>query len=213
MKALIVGGGPVHLPQLEQELASKPDLVIAADYGGSYFAKLGIYPNILLGDFDSLSKTVLTQMNEAHVEINSFPTHKDYTDLELAIDFALIRGTQQVRILGGLGNRLDHTLGNIGLLLKLLSKSIEAHLLDEFHDIFLTENTAQIINKPGWAVSLIPLTQKVTGVTTEGLLYPLTNAELYLDSCRGIHNEFTEEKAMIKVDEGILIVVCFQEVQ
>ncbi len=213
MKALIVGGGPVHLPQLEQELALKPDLVIAADYGGSYFAKLGVFPNILLGDFDSLPKTVLAQMKDAHVEINSFPTHKDYTDLELAIDFALTKGTQQIRILGGLGNRLDHTLGNIGLLLKPLSKSIEAHLLDKFHDVFLMENSVQIINKPGWAVSLIPFSQKVTGVTTEGLLYPLTHAELHLDSCRGIHNEFTEEKAMIKVDEGILIVVCFQEVQ
>lgn len=213
MKVLIVGGGPVHLPQLEQELATKPDLVIAADYGGSYFAELGVFPHILLGDFDSLPKSVLNQMMAAHVEINTFPTHKDYTDLELAIDFALTKGPKQIRILGGLGNRLDHTLGNIGLLLKPLSKGVEAHLLDEFHDIFLLKDSVRLRPKPGWAVSLIPLSQKVIGVTTTGLSYPLTNAELYLDSGRGIHNEFTAETASIKVGKGTLIIICFQEKQ
>ncbi len=213
LKVLIVGGGPVHLPQLERELMAKPDLVIAVDYGGSYFDEMGILPQVLLGDFDSLSKTVLSQMAASDVEIISFPTHKDYTDLELALDFALTKEPEEIRILGGLGNRLDHTLGNIGMLVKPLSKGVKAHLLDEFHDIFLISDFIRIRNNPGWAISLIPLSQKVTGVTTTGLLYPLTNAELYLDSGRGLHNEFTEETASIKVHEGTLIIVCFQEAQ
>ena len=212
MRVLIVGGGPVRFPQLEQELATKPDLVIAADYGGSYFAKMGIFPHVLMGDFDSLSKTDLNQLAASPVEVITFPTHKDYTDLELALDFALARKPKQVRILGGLGNRLDHTLGNIGLLLKPLSAKVEAHLLDEFHDIFLLKNSViKIKNKPGWALSLIPLSQKVTGVTTSGLLYPLSNAELNLNSGRGIHNEFSKEIASIQVNEGTLIIICFRE--
>lgn len=211
MRVLIVGGGPVHLPQLRQELATKPDLVIAADYGGSYFSEVGFLPQVLLGDFDSLPKPVLDQMTASNIKINSFPTHKDYTDLELAIDFALTKEPEQIRILGGLGNRLDHTLGNIGMLQKPLSRGVEAHLLDESHDIFLLKDFIQLRRKAGWAVSLIPLSPIVTGVTTAGLLYPLTNADLYLDSGRGIHNEFIEETASIKLDEGTLIIICFRE--
>ncbi|HBF36864.1 MAG TPA: thiamine diphosphokinase [Firmicutes bacterium] len=211
LNVLIVGGGPIDLAQLKSEMASKPELIIAADRGGSYLWEIGAFPHVLLGDFDSLSKTVLSEMKAANVGIQVFSPKKDFTDLELALDLAIKRGVDSIRILGGLGNRLDHTLGNIGLLLRPLALGIETHLLDEYHDIVLIKDAIKLKRKPGWAVSLIPLSQKVTGITTTGLLYPLTQAELYLHSARGIHNELTGESAYIKVDEGILIVVCFRE--
>ena len=213
LNVLIVGGGPIHFAQLKSEMAAQPDFIIAADRGGSYLRKIGAFPHVLLGDFDSLSQADLSAIKEAKVEIQSFSPYKDFTDLELALDLALRKGADKIRILGGLGSRLDHTLGNIGILLKPLALGIETHLLDEFHDIILIKDSIELKNRPGWAVSLIPLSQRVTGVTTTGLLYPLTQAELCLNSGRGIHNEFTDESASIKIDGGTLIVVCFKEKQ
>ena len=208
---LIVGGGPVYRPQLKSELDRQPDLIIAADNGASYLRELGFFPHVSVGDYDSLPDTVLEQMKAAHIEIHSFSPQKDYTDLELALDLAIKRGAVKIRIMGGLGRRLDHTLGNVGLLLKPLKLGIETHLFDEFHDVTLINKTIQLTRRPGWAISLIPLTHSVTGVTTIGLQYPLSKAELFLDSCRGIHNQFTAETANIEISEGILIVIFFRE--
>jgi thiamine pyrophosphokinase len=210
---LIVGGGPISQSQLRAELVEEPDLIIAADRGGSYLVELGTFPQVLLGDFDSLPEPVLQQMRAAKVEIKSFSVNKDYTDLELALDFAIKRGASRIHILGGLGERIDHTLGNIGLLLKPLALGIETHLMDESHDIVVTKDYLRLKRKPGWAVSLIPLSLKVTGITTTGLVYQLTKADLFFQSTRGIHNEFNKETASIEVGEGILIVICFQEIK
>jgi thiamine pyrophosphokinase len=208
---LIVGGGPVSQSQLKWELDEKPDLIIAADRGGDYLAELAVFPQVLIGDFDSLPGLTLSQMKAAGVEIRSYAVAKDYTDLELALNLALQKRAGRIHILGGLGGRIDHTLGNIGLLLQALDQGVETHLLDSNHDITITKDRLGIKNKLGWAVSLIPLTLKVSGVTTTGLAYKLDKAELLLQSTRGIHNEFTEETATIELAEGVLLVICFRE--
>lgn len=208
---LIIGGGPIAKSQLKYELAEKPDLLIAADRGGSYLAELAVFPEILIGDFDSLPEPTLRHMIEAGVEIKSFAVKKDYTDLELALNLALSKGATRIRILGGLGGRIDHTLGNIGLLLQALELGVEAHLIDTSHDIMITKDCLRIKSKPGWAVSLVPLSLKTSGVTTTGLSYKLDKADLWFKNTRGIHNEFIEETAMVELTEGILMVICFQE--
>jgi thiamine pyrophosphokinase len=208
--ALIVGGGPVDIRQLQSELADKPAILVAADRGGSYLAELSILPDTLIGDFDSLSEPILRQMSQAGVVLKSYPAAKDYTDLELALDYALENGATAIRIIGGLGGRIDHSLGNIGLLLRALERGVEAHLIDIATDIVLTAGVITIKRKPGWAVSLIPLSLSVTGVTTTGLAYGLEQAELRLQSTRGIHNEFMAETATVEISGGILMVICFQ---
>lgn len=208
---LIVGGGPVNAELLNQELKKKPDLLIAADYGGFYCDELGIIPQVLIGDFDSLSSPIVDKLMNAGVKVIPYSPQKNETDMELALELAIREGSSSIHILGGLGRRLDHTLSNIGLFLRALAQKVEVHLLDEAHDITATGHRIVVKRKAGWAVSLIPLTVKVCGVSTSGLLYPLDKADLFLEKSRGIHNEFTAETATIEVKEGILLIILFKE--
>jgi thiamine pyrophosphokinase len=207
---LIIGGGPIDLAQLKAELELRPELIIAADRGGAYLTKLAVLPTVLIGDFDSMPSETLRSMVAAGVEVKTFAATKDYTDLELAVDLALERGATQINVLGGLGGRIDHTLGNMGLLLKALERDVEAHLLDPGHDIIVIKDRKTLTKRTGWAVSLVPLSLKASGITTTGLVYKLDKADLFFQSTRGIHNEFMAEKATIELKQGILMVICFK---
>ena len=210
-KALIVGGGPVDTDLLNNEFAKKPDLLIAVDQGGFYLDELGIIPQVLLGDFDSLAAPVVDKLAKSGVRVVRFSPQKEATDMELALDFAINNGAGSINILGGIGGRLDHTLSNIGLLIKALAQNITVHLLDAAHDLTAINRRIILERKPGWAVSLIPLTVKVSGVTTSGLLYPLDRADLFMEKSRGIHNEFTAPAATVELTEGVLLVIFFKE--
>ena len=143
----------------------------------------------------------------------AFPAQKDQSDLELGLDLVLKRGFQSVRVLGGLGKRLDHTLGNIGLLCKALEEGVAIQLLDPDHDVQLIGpgQTLTLQHRPGWAVSLVPFTYQVCGVTTSGLAYPLIGEDLFIKSCRGIHNQFNAVVATIRISAGALLVIYFRE--
>ena len=210
---LIVGGGPVATKLLRSELESAPELVIAVDYGGFYLHELGVIPHILMGDLDSLSGLVVDKLTGAGVRVIRYSPQKDETDMELALDFAIAGGAKRINILGGLGRRLDHSLANIGLLFEAAARNVEVHLLDESHDLTAVRRRIVLERRKGWAVSLIPLTVKVSGVTTSGLLYPLDNADLFIEKSRGIHNEFCTDTAVIELAEGLLLVILFKEEQ
>lgn len=211
MRALIVGGGPVDSSQLKNELAAEPELLIAADAGGKRLADLGRFPHILVGDFDSISGDILEAARKAGTVIYPYPAAKDQTDMELAVDLALERGANRLRILGGLGGRLDHTLANLGLLAKAAQKGVTAVLLDSRHEVSLSDGHLELRSVPGRAVSLIPLTPEVKGVRTDGMKFPLLDEDLYFHHTRGIHNEFTGEAARITFKQGLLLAVIFRE--
>ncbi len=214
-QALIVGGGPVDQAQLATELAAGPALVIAADAGGHYFLTeqpLPLrMPDFLLGDFDSLEPAERRRLIDLGVALRRFPAQKDETDLELALDLAIAEGASEIRILGALGGRIDHSLGNIGLLLNAAERGTQARLLDPCHEIWLTTDRADLTARPGWAVSLVPLGLRVRGVRTTGLVYPLRGEELSITKPRGIHNEFAAATATatVELDEGILLIIYF----
>ena len=210
---LIVGGGPVDLGQLQAELATAPELIIAADGGGAYLAKLQSDPDLLIGDLDSLAPEIVNDFRMRGIEIHTFPTNKDQTDLQLALEFAYSRGLKEIRILGALGGRLDHTLGNLGLLMEALRQEAKVWLLDPQTEITLIGAELELIPRAGWGLSLIPFTQNVKVITTIGLKYPLINETLLVVNTKGIHNEFValDQKAKIIVKEGFLLVVLFQE--
>lgn len=98
---LIVGGGFINPEQLKSELANEPEMIIAADRGGSYLLDVGAFPQVLIGDNDSIPQEALTRLRSAGVEIISYPPGKDETDMELAFNVALSRGAKEINILGG----------------------------------------------------------------------------------------------------------------
>lgn len=208
--ALIVAGGPIDLKKLQQEVEASSGSIIAVDGGGIQLFQLGVRPRVLIGDFDSLTPEVLAYFSNNGVEILRYPEAKDQTDLELAVDWAIDHNIEDLSIVGGLGNRLDHTLGNIGLLMKARQRGVKARLLDATHEVQLVDGRVVLTRKAGWAVSLIPLTV-VKGVSTAGLEYPLQNEDLHFQQTRGLHNRFVQEEAIIDLKAGLLLVVLFLE--
>jgi thiamine pyrophosphokinase len=203
----------------KQELASF-DVLVAADGGGDRILESGYIPHLLIGDLDSIQPENLVKCRNNETYIVKFPCEKDETDLELALDYAVARlgeesldlvknnkeSLNEIWLLGATGGRMDHFLGNLGLMIGLFKKGYRIRLKDPYHELWLVKGKDYIRGEKGQELSLMPVTESVV-VSTEGLKYPLNNDILRQEATRGISNVFLGEDAEIDVSEGIVLVV------
>jgi len=210
---LVITGGTVDNKWLKSISPSYfQSKIIAADRGLFYAEQAGLFADYILGDFDSLPQGILDKYKEKEVKIRTYPPEKDYTDTHLALLWAVEEGAESVTIVGGMGTRFDHSFANIGLLSMLLEKGVKGEILDPHNRIFMMdqEHLGTVrIKKEGneeQYISLIPYTEKVTGISLTGFKYPLKKETLTIGISRGISNELTEEEGLIQIEEGILIV-------
>jgi thiamine pyrophosphokinase len=187
-------------------LLKTADLIIAADRGASHLQKMGYLPHIIIGDMDSIDTGTLEFFKEKGVRIYSHPVKKNQTDTELCITYAMEQKADHITFLAATGTRLDHTLANIFLLEKLAAAGIRSRILDAQNELFLVKDRLELTGKPKDLISLIPVSQKVEGVTLQGVAYPLRDYTLFMGSTRGISNYLTDKKAVITIRSGILIV-------
>ena len=210
-RALIVSGGC-----LEEDFAAayvknqKFDMVIAVDSGLKGALDLGLSVDAAVGDFDSADPGTLAEGHE-HREIR-WEVHrpeKDETDTELAVTTAARAGCGELVILGALGGRFDHALGNVHLLYYAEKLGVRASILDSRNRItVLTEGrTFRRGEIRGKYISFLPLTMEVKGITLRGFKYPLTKRDISIGPCLCISNELTADEAFITFDEGVLICV------
>ena len=211
MNVLIVGSGTVESTEIIKELSDISDLLICADGGARYFYEAGIQPDILLGDFDSIHSEIRALYQNNGTEIIKFPIHKDYTDMELALDFAIEKGATCIYIVGAIGTRMDHTLSNIHLLHKLADAGVKGVIIDLNNYIHIVTDRIELKRKQGFCVSLIPATAVVEGVTTKGLAYPLKDARMVMGTGLGISNEFIQENAEVTIEKGRLYVIVSKD--
>jgi thiamine pyrophosphokinase len=192
------------------------DLVIAADGGARHAERLGVMVDLWVGDGDSLGEDGLAELVAAGVPIERSPADKDQTDLELAVDAALARGSAGLVIVGALGGeRVDHALANVALLARADLAGRSVVLLDGAARLSLVRGpdqagapvTALLAGEPGTTVSLLPVGGDVTGVTTDGLVYPLDDEPLLLGSARGVSNVVARSGASVTVRSGFLLIV------
>lgn len=213
MFALILANGILdHLPDVPV-LLRQADLVIAADGGANHCAKLGITPDILLGDLDSIDPAILAAYERDGVAIHRHPTRKDATDLELALDLAVGKGARTIQLVGALGGRWDMSLANIMLAASDKYRGQEIFLLGEKCSMqILHPGKAHTVNATaGQKVSLLPLKGDVHGVTLTGFEYPLTDHTIHFGSTLGVSNITNKRKATVQQREGILLCVLFSE--
>jgi len=185
------------------------DLIIAADGGAKHCLELDLLPSVVIGDMDSIDSDTVQRLETEGVEIIRHPARKDYTDLELALDYAREQGASQVSVYAALGQRWDQTLAN--LLLPAISDfaEMEISLIDGEQEIQLIRPGQSINLKgaKGETVSLIAVGGEVGGITTRGLEYPLRDGSLPLGSSRGISNVMLGQQAEITIGEGLLVCV------
>ena len=195
------------LPDLEKArvLLRDDDFIIAADGGTRHALALGLTPNVIVGDLDSLPANF--EISKFENEVVLYPKDKNETDLELAIQHALTLNSQEIIIVAALGGRLDQTLGNIALISDLRPSTFDLRLDDGLEEIFFCRDSCEINGTPNDLVSLIPWQGEVTGIVTIGLKWPLQNEALYPHKTRGISNEMTGDTAAVQIKSGLLLIV------
>lgn len=208
MNAIVFVNGELANPPAVGELLQPGDLLIAADGGARLLEAMGRCPDVLVGDLDSIDPALVSAYQRRGVRIERHPVHKDQTDLELALEFALTRNPESILIVGAGGGRLDHTLANI-LILAQRTWPVPIWINDGMQQATLVRGPARFdfITQPGRTVSMIPLSEQVTGVTYEGFEYPLVNATLELGSTRGISNRALHGPVAVEVKSGLLLIV------
>lgn len=178
------------------------DLVIAADGGYTYLKELGIVPDVLLGDFDSLKKVPEHEHLVRHSPI------KDDTDMALAAAYGMEQGCRRFFLYGGLGGRLDHSIANLQLLMGLSRAGMEAYLIGQGNILTaITQERAEFDASAAGMFSVFCLSEPATGVWERGFQYSLTDATLSCDITRGVSNEFTGQPAYIEVRDGTLVLL------
>ncbi len=181
------------------------DFVICADGGLRHAEALGRKPDLVLGDFDSYGE-------EPHFpNLLTYPSEKDDTDMGIAVKYAVAHGMEEICIYGGLKGRMDHTLANLQLLAYPLKKGVPAYLQDEHTFVTLFQGEYVISEKRYRYLSLFPYGGRVTGITGEGLKYPLENGVFESADYYGVSNEMTGQKAKITAKSGTILLIMTDE--
>lgn len=212
MIAIIFANGNLDPTSKLDALLKKADLIIAADGGANHCAHLGIIPDVLLGDLDSIFPENLESYKTEGIAINHHPKRKDATDLELALDLAVEKGSRSVWLVGALGGRWDMSLANIMLAAGDKYKHLKTSLLGRDCSMqILHPGTHTITGEPGQKVSILPLKGDAHGVTLSGFEYPLKDHFVPFGSSIGVSNIMEKDQGTVQFIQGALLCVLFQE--
>jgi thiamine pyrophosphokinase len=197
---LVLAGGPDRPTGLQLPAGAK---VIAANSGVELARELGLKIDLAVGDFDSISEETLQSIEH----LDRHPAEKDASDLELALTAALRWKAERILVLGGAGGRLDHLLGAVLLLAADAYAGVQVDAQLGAAAVHLVRRDRVLEGEPGELISLFALHQPASGVTTEGLLYPLHAETLEPSSSRGLSNLFTAPEVRIRLERGVLLAV------
>ena len=208
--ALIVGNGDETAKRIIENI--KYDYLICADGGLEKVSNYGIIPDIIIGDFDSVASNVLKQY-ENRIPIEKFPSEKDFTDMELAVELAVSKGYKNIILTGASGSRLDHTLGNILLMEKYFKDGVNISIIDNNNEMkIISDNSELFIEyKEGYFISIIPITEFIQGLCLEGFKYNLDNVDVERGSTLCISNQIKDNKGKITLQKGRAIVIISKD--
>ena len=221
---VIVSGGMIQkdfaldfIKRLKKEREGEKLILMAADRGLDFFRETGLNPDIADGDFDSVSDEGQAYLESlSNTEIVQLQPEKDDTDTQSALNLAIQNGAKSVLILGATGGRMDHFLGNLGLMSLGKMKGVQVALADEQNYICLVEN-GKILRKDrqfGKYVSFFPVGGKVEGLTLKGFKYLLNNYCLTVeDSGLTVSNEIQAEQAEITYEKGSLMMIMSRDLK
>jgi thiamine pyrophosphokinase len=197
-KSALIANGQIDDLSLIKPLLKAYSRIIAVDGGLRYCKAMGVQPTLIIGDFDSAPKELLEEYAVPKIRLK---TEKDATDLEIAIEHEINRGTERLTVFGGWGGRIDHSLTNALLLTRFPG---QVQMETELEVLFAIEGDAKIRCEIGQTLSLLPICGPVIGIATKGLKWELNNGMLGPQFI-GISNVCLQQEVHIKIEEGILI--------
>ena len=196
MKAIILLNGEPYRGQINTENAR----VYCCD-GAFEWAKGKVKIDENLGDYDSLSYLPTPAPQEI------YPSEKNFTDGEIAVQRAIAAGAGEIEIYGGGGAREDHFLGNLHLLYHAFEHGVKAEMITNFARIFVASGWVEINGCKGKTLSIVPFGGNAHIMESGGLKYPLEKLDLRYGSTRGISNIALEDKAYILTNDRVLVLV------
>ena len=210
-RCLIVTGGTIDIAVAKDFLSQRSyDYVIAADAGLEVLRPLHISPNAVVGDLDTVDKKVLEEyQNQPGIEFEIHKPEKDETDTELALLTAARQGCEAVDILGALGGRMDHAIGNIQLMYQFFCQGMEVNIYDARNRLYLLGGHKVFHREEvyGKYISFLPMTETVEGLTLRGFKYPLQRRTIGLGTSLCISNELKREEGILELEKGVLLCV------
>ena len=201
-RCVIIGGAVIKNYQKIKNLLGADDFNIFCDSGLKHREKLELKPDLIIGDFDSYENP-----NE-ETETIVLPREKDDTDTVFAVKEAINRGFEDFLIIGAIGERLDHTLGNVYILSMLDALNKTAKIIDDYSEMEIVSSKPKYIEDSYSYFSLLNISGTSKGITIKNAKYPLNDAEITCEYQYGISNEVNEGKvAQVTVKEGKALLI------
>ena len=201
-RCIIVGGADINNYDYIRTSLQSDDYVIFCDSGLKHLSALQVKPSLIVGDFDSHENPHLD------TETIVLPCEKDDTDTVYAMKEAIKRGFDTFLLIGVVGGRLDHTLGNISMLLYLDSHGCKGTIIDDYSEMELISSEPAYIEDKYEFFSLLNITGCAKGITIQNAKYPLNDGEITCEYQYGVSNEVLPGKtAIVSVREGKLLLI------
>ena len=201
-KCIVIGGADIKKYEKIKEHITEDDFIICCDCGIRHAEKLALAPDLIIGDFDS------SENPNIDVETIVLPREKDDTDTVFAVKEAVKRGFDEFLLVGVIGERLDHTLGNVSILLYLDSLDKNAKIVDDYSEMEIVSDKTKYVDGTFEYFSLLNISGTAEGITVRNAKYPLESASISCEYQYGISNEvLTGKTAEISVKNGRLLLV------
>jgi thiamine pyrophosphokinase len=205
--AVFLNGAPGST-RLIQEFAERADLLVAADGGARYALDAGVVPDLVVGDMDSLGEDLAREVERRGATLERHHMRKDKMDGHLAVLAARERGATVADLLCAAGGKFGALFAVPHILLAAERASLRSTVVADWGKMFVIEDGSRTVEgEPQDSISIFPLSGTATGVTLEGLAYPLEDARLEPGDTLGFHNELVGREARVSVREGTLLVV------
>lgn len=207
MKIALFGSGDMLNKEIVKNMIKDADYTICADGGVKHLLQCDLVPDMVVGDLDSINEKNLKIINDNNVKIQKFPTDKDYTDMELAVEHAIELGAKDIVLGGVIGTRMDHSMGNIMMLSSISNKGVKATIFDNHNEITILKDEKRKFEKTHEYISILPLTNDGAIVSSQGLKYEVNNREFRYAALLGVSNEIVKDTCMITVHKGMCAIL------
>jgi thiamine pyrophosphokinase len=205
--AIFLNGSP-DSARVIQAVVGRANLVVAADGGARYALAAGIVPDLVVGDMDSLGEDLAREVEGRGASVERHPARKDKMDGHLAVLAAGEREATTADFLCAVGRKPGAVFAVPHILLAAERIGLRSTVVADWGWMFVIEARSRIVEGAAHdSISIFPLSGQATGVTLEGMGYPLQNASLEPGDTLGFHNELTGREARVSVKSGALLVV------
>ena len=200
-RCVIVGGADINNYEYIKSCLCNDDFIVFCDSGLKHLESLQVKPGLIVGDFDSHDNPQLD------VETIVLPCEKDDTDTVFAVKGALKRGFDDFLLIGVVGARLDHSLGNVSILLYLNSLGKKGCIIDDYSEMEIVCDKPVYIENSFKFFSLLNIFGTAKGITIKNAKYPLIDGEITCEYQYGISNEVVGQTAEVSIKKGKLLLI------